>query len=218
MTEVSGVRKVRKVRTGRTTVVFLVVLAATLTAAAPQQDDLRTQRTKGNAAAPVTVFEMADFQCPVCSRFVREEFPALEREYIATGKVKWVFVNFPLPMHPNAEPAAELAMCAAKQNRFWAMHDLLYRHQESWAELKEPGVYFLGLADSARTDRAQMVQCLRSGATRSLVQSDAEGSTRSGATGTPNFYIERGLIKGIIPIGQFRTVLDSIIRDKTRTN
>lgn len=192
---------------------LIIVLLAGTTAAA-QQDDLRAARTKGSATAPVTVFEMADFQCPVCGRFVREEFPTLEREYITTGKVKWVFVNFPLPMHPNAEPAAELAMCAAKQNRFWQVHDLLYRHQEAWAELPQPGVYFMGLADSAGTDRDQMVQCLRTGATRDLVRSDAEGSTRSGATGTPNFYIERGLIRGTISIAQFRTVLDSIIRSK----
>ncbi len=209
MNEGNGGLRVKKAR------VLLSLLLGVSAIAAVQQDDLRTQRTKGNPAAPVTVFEMADFQCPVCSRFVLEEFSALEREYIATGKVKWVFVNFPLPMHPNAEPAAELAMCAAKQNRFWAMHDLLYRHQDSWADLQQPGVYFMGLADSAGTDRAQMVQCLRSGATRDLVKSDAEGSTRSGATGTPNFYIERGLIRGTIPLSQFRAVLDSIIRTKT---
>jgi protein-disulfide isomerase len=74
----------------------------------------------------------------------------------------------------------------------------------------------MGLADSAGADRDQMVQCLRTGATRDLVRGDAEGSTRSGATGTPNFYIERGLIRGAISIVQFRAVLDSIIRTKAR--
>jgi protein-disulfide isomerase len=196
-------------------ILTVAAVAAVVIGAGVQQDDLRAARTKGNPGASVTVFEMADFQCPVCARFVRETFPTLERDYIATGKVKWVFVNFPLPMHPNAEPAAEVAMCAAKQNRFWPMHDLLYRHQSDWENLPQPGTYFLGLADSAGTDRDQMFQCLKNGATRDLVRTDAEGSTRSGATGTPNFYIEKGLIRGAIPLPQFRAVLDSIIRTKS---
>jgi protein-disulfide isomerase len=199
-----------------------LIAAALLTLPAPArpadapQDDLRAARTRGSPTAPVTVYEMGDFQCPVCARFARETMPLLEREYIATGKVRWVFVNFPLPMHPNAEPAAELAMCAAKQDRFWAMHDLLYRHQDRWAELHEPATVFLSLADSAGIDRERVVQCLRSGATRELVRADAEGSTRSGATGTPNFYIEGGLIRGALPMGAFRQVLDSIVGVKTR--
>ncbi len=55
---------------------------------------------KGSATAPITVYEMSDFQCPYCRRFALETFPTLEREYIATGKVRWVFVNFPLTTHP----------------------------------------------------------------------------------------------------------------------
>ena len=53
------------------------------------QDDLRAARTKGVATAPVTIYEMSDFQCPYCRRFSLETFPALEREYVATGKVRW---------------------------------------------------------------------------------------------------------------------------------
>ena len=72
-------------------------------------------RTRGAATAPITVYEMSDFQCPYCRRFALNTFPDLDREYIATGKVRWVFINFPLTMiHPNAAAAAEVAMCAAK--------------------------------------------------------------------------------------------------------
>ena len=187
-------------------------------AAAPAttaQDDLRAARTRGSPTAPVTIFEMSDFQCPFCAQFVRETMPAIEREYVATGKVKLVFVNFPLPMHPNAEPAAELAMCAARQERFWAVHDLLFRHQAEWEGLREPATFFLALGDSAGADREQIVACLRSGATRELVRADAEGSARSGATGTPSFYVEGGIMRGMIPIRVFRQVLDSIVRVKT---
>jgi protein-disulfide isomerase len=192
----------------------LLLVLACGTAEGTAQDDLRAARTKGSASATVTIYEMSDFQCPFCAQWVRQTLPALEREYVATGKVKLVFVNFPLPMHPNAEPAAELAMCAARQGRFWQIHDLLFHHQEDWEQLAEPGTYFLALGDSAGTDRDALVQCLRAGATRELVRADAEGSTRSGATGTPSFYVEGGLMRGVIPITIFRQVLDSIIRVK----
>lgn len=193
-----------------------VLCAALLAAGRPAQDDLRAARTKGSATAPVTIFEMSDFQCPWCGRFARETLPAIEREYIATGKVKLVFVNFPLPMHKNAVPAAELAMCAARQGRFWQVHDQLFRTQSRWEGLAEPGTLFLALSDSAGADRDQMAACLRTGATRALVQSDAEGSVRSGARSTPAFYIEGGLLTGAQPIEVFRQVLDSIIRTRGR--
>jgi protein-disulfide isomerase len=192
----------------------LLLALACGTAEGTAQDDLRAARTKGSPNAPVTIYEMSDFQCPYCAQFVRQSLPAIEREYVATGKVKLVFVNFPLPMHPNAEPAAELAMCAARQGRFWQAHDLLFRHQEEWENLREPATYFLALGDSAGADREALVQCLRSGATRELVRADAEGSARSGATGTPSFYIEGGLMRGLVPMPVFRQVLDSIIRVK----
>jgi protein-disulfide isomerase len=194
-----------------------VLATALLAAAAPAawQDDLRGARTRGSAAAPITIYEMSDFQCPWCARFTLETMPLLEREYIATGKVRLIFVNFPLPMHPNAGPAAELAMCAARQDKFWAVHDLLYRHQDDWKDLREPATYFLGLADSAGASRDAMVECLRSGATRPMVQRDAEGAARAGAHSTPSFWIEGGILAGAQPIEVFRPILDSIIRART---
>jgi protein-disulfide isomerase len=195
---------------------LLVGAASILSAGALRaQDDLRAARTKGSPTAPVTIFEMSDFQCPWCGRFARETLPTLEREYVATGKVKIVFVNFPLPMHKNAVPAAEVAMCAARQGKFWQMHDLLFRTQARWEGLAEPGTFFLALADSAGADRDAIAACARAGQTRDLVRQDAEGSARSGATSTPTFYIERGLLTGAQPIEVFRQVLDSIIRTKT---
>ncbi len=194
----------------------LVALLSTLgVAAPPQRPDPHAALTKGSPTAPVTVYEMSDFQCPWCARFAREILPDLEREYVATGKVRFVFVNLPIATHQNAVPAAELAMCAARQNRFWPVHDLLFRTQEQWSGLREPGTFFLGLADSARLDRDSMVACLRSGATRGLIEQDAQGSIRAGARSTPSFYIEGGLLRGAYPIQVFRQVLDSIYAAKT---
>ncbi len=172
-------------------------------------------RSKGSVTAPVTVYEMSDFQCPYCRRFAVETFPALEREYVATGKVRWVFINFPLTsVHANAVAASEVALCASRQNAFWPMHDLLYAHQETWAPLKEPAAFFVSLADSAGISKPELLQCLTSKATRGQVQADAEGAERSGATSTPTFYIEGGLLTGAHPVEVFRAVLDSIYKIK----
>jgi len=192
----------------------LALAAGPAISGSAQQDDLIAARTRGSPTAPVTVYEISDFQCPYCAEFALETMPAIEREYVATGKVKFTFVNFPLPMHRNAVPAAELAMCAARQGKFWQLHDLLFRNQERWGALAEPGSYLLSLGDSAGANRDALASCVRDGATRALVRSDAEGAVRSGAHSTPTFYIEGGLVVGAQPIEVFRTVLDSIVRVK----
>jgi protein-disulfide isomerase len=194
--------------------VVSVCLAAPL--AAQTAGDPLASRAKGEASAPVTVYEMSDFQCPFCRRFATETFPALEAEYVRTGRVRWVFVNFPLTsIHPNAAPAAELAMCAARAGAFWPVHDLLFRHQATWAPLENPAPFFLSLADSARVPRAAIAGCLERGEARPEVEQDAQGAARTGARSTPSFYIEGGLLRGAQPVEVFRGILDSIIEARS---
>ena len=172
-------------------------------------------RTKGSATAPVTVYEMSDFQCPYCRQFARETFPTLERTYINSGKVRWVFINLPLTdIHEHASAAAQLALCAAQQKGFWRIHDLLFLHQETWAPLKEAGPFFLSLADSAKISKPALLTCLESPETLQAVMADAEGAARSGASSTPTFYIEGGLVEGAQPLAVFRKVLDSVYAAK----
>ncbi len=188
-----------------------LVLTLGAAATAHAQTDPLAPRTKGSPNAPVTVYEMSDFQCPFCKQHNDQTFPLIEREYIETGKVKWIFINFPLSsIHPNAVPAAEFAMCAARQNRFWDAHDILFRTQRTWAPLKNPGPFLMTLVDSLRLERAPIATCLQKGETRQIIGDDAAGATRSGARSTPTFYIEGGLMAGAHPIGVFRQVLDSI--------
>jgi protein-disulfide isomerase len=184
---------------------------AAQTASAPLE-----MRSKGSATAPVTVYEMSDFQCPYCRQFALETFPQLEREYIRTGKIRWVFINFPLTsIHQHASAAAEVALCAGRQQGFWRVHDLLFQHQRSWAPLKEAGPFFVSLADSAKLSKPALLECLESPETRQSVRADAEGAARSGATSTPTFYIEGGLLEGAQPVAVFRQVLDSVYAVKT---
>jgi protein-disulfide isomerase len=198
-------------------VFLLTILTAltVLTALRAQSPDPLASRSKGSPAAPVTVYEMSDFQCPYCRRFALETFPQLERAYVATGKVRWVFVNFPLTsVHPNAVAAAETALCASKQDAFWTVHDLLYQHQDTWAPLKEPGPFLLSLADSAGISKPALLTCVQAPQTRNEVRAEAEGAQRSGAGSTPTFYIEGGLLVGAQPLPVFRQVLDSIYEVK----
>jgi protein-disulfide isomerase len=196
-------------------VLLLVWSSAQLQAQAAR--DPLASRSKGSASAPVTVYEMSDFQCPYCRKHALEVFPALEKEYVGTGKVRWVYINFPLvSIHANALPAAEFAMCAARLGKFWPVHDLLFQHQATWTPLKEPGPFLLSLADSVKLPRPALVKCLESEAVRAEIQAEAEGSQRSGASSTPTFYIEGGLLAGARPPQLWRQILDSVYAEKTK--
>lgn len=198
----------------RISILALLLLISPLTLEA--QDSTLTMRSKGKSTAPVTVYEMSDFQCPFCQRFALETFPAIEKDYINTGKVRWIFINYPLTsIHPNASPAAEYAMCAAYQGKFWPTHDALYARQEKWAEIKNPAPFFSDLGKSLGLRAEAMDKCLRNGDGIALVRSDAAGAVRSGANSTPSFFIEGGMMSGVHPIATWRTVLDSIIKLKS---
>jgi protein-disulfide isomerase len=200
---------------------LLLALAAAHSARAqalPQTPDpMLPARTIGDPKALVTVYEMSDFQCPWCRKHVMETWPVLKREYVNTGKVKFVFINFPLSqLHPNAEAAAEFAMCAAKFGGFWRVHDLLFQYQDKWAPLKDPAPFLLTFADSAKLSRKDMQACLASGVTRDIIKADAEGAVRAGAGSTPSFYMESGILPGFQPPERWRPILDSIYASKKK--
>ena len=196
-------------------VLFWTALLALLAAAGYQADPL-APRTKGRPDAPVTVYEMSDFQCPYCRAFALTTMPLLEREYVQTGKVRLVYINLPLTtLHANAARAAELAVCAARQGKFWPMHDLLFQRQDGWASRKDAGPYFLALADTAGLTRGDVVRCLNSQSVRAEVRTDSTRAAQAGGRSTPTFYIEGGLLEGAAPVEVFRAVLDSVYRSKT---
>ncbi len=194
------------------------VLLASLAAPAVAQSPIpMSARSKGSPTAPITVYEMSDFQCPFCRRHAMEAFPAIENEFVKTGKVRWIFVNYPLTsIHPNAVPAAAFAMCAAKFDKFWPAHDLLFLHQETWAPLKNPAPFLMTLVDSLKLPKPAMASCLEKQETVALIKADADGAVKSGAQSTPTFYIDGSLIIGAQPVELFRYVLDSLYRAKRK--
>jgi len=138
--------------------------------------------------------------------------PTIDREFVQTGKVRWVFINLPLTsIHPNAVAAAEVAMCAARQGRFWPAHDALYAHQDEWAKLAQPRTTLVTIAQRAGVDRTALLACLNDGTVRKEIELDAQRASRSGARATPSFYIEGGLLQGApYTPDPMRHLLDSI--------
>jgi protein-disulfide isomerase len=196
----------------------MLAVGSALVLAVGQGEDALTPRSKGRLGAPVTVYEIADFQCPACRGFTLTVMPFIEREFVATGKVRWVFINLPLTsIHPNAVAAAEVAMCAARQGRFWPTHDLLYQRQGDWAKLPNPRATLVAVAQQAGSDRAQLVACLDARATQTEVEKDAQLAIRTGANATPSFYIEGSLLRGApYTPDPLRQLLDSIYTARTR--
>ena len=182
------------------------------------QADPAAARTKGRPNAPVVVYEMSDFECPYCRDFSLHTFPSIEREFIRSGKVRWTFINLPLPsVHQHAMLAAEVAMCAGRQGKFWPVHDRLYQRQSTWAARQDAHASLLALAESAGVNRARLAACMSSGTTRPAIAADTAAAHRAGARTTHTFFIEGGLIEGAAPIEVFREVLDSVYQSKTDT-
>jgi Na+/H+ antiporter NhaA len=142
----------------------------------PERDHIR-----GPLDAPVTVVEYADFECPYCGQ-AEPEVRELLREY---GDVRYVFRHFPLnDVHPHAELAAEAAEAAAEQGAFWAMHDLLYHHQDA---LRFDD--FVAYAEKLELDVERFAERLRERAGAIRVAEDVEGADVSGVSGTPTFFV-----------------------------
>lgn len=165
-------------------------------------------RIQGSPSAPVWVVEVSDFQCPFCKTWHDSVYRALRREFVTPGTVRLAYINYPLPNHQNALPAAEAAMCAGAQGKFWEMHDELFDAQEVWAPLPNAAAVFDSLARRAGVDVAVMRRCIEQGAVRALIQADADRAQESGVEATPSFIIGGDvLIRGAQPLETFRRAI-----------
>jgi protein-disulfide isomerase len=159
---------------------------------------------KGPANAPVTIVEFSDFQCPFCSRVV----PTLEEVRTKYGdKVRLVFRQFPLSMHPNAAKAAEASLCANDQGKFWEMHDAMFKDQ---AGLAVDGLKAKATALGLKAEAFN--SCLDTGKYAAKVQEDIQAGSQAGVTGTPAMFINGRLISGAVPIDQLTSVIDEELK------
>jgi len=155
---------------------------------------------KGPATAPVTIIEFSDFECPFCSRVN----PSIE-EAIATygDQLRVVFRQFPLNIHPRAPKAAEAALCANEQGKFWEMHDAMFADQRKLeiADLKAK-------ASSLGLDQAKFDACLDGGKMAAQIAADMADGQKAGVTGTPAIFINGRAISGAVPFADLAKVID----------
>ncbi len=166
----------------------------------------------GQMDAPVTIVEFSDYQCPYCQRFVTQVLPALKRDYIETGKVRYVFRDFPLAqIHPQAPKAHEGAHCAGEQDRYWDMHDLLFQNQKDLSL-----VALSGYAEDLGLDVERFKACLESGRHEAAVRADSQAGAKAGVRGTPSFIIGKSgsgdtisgtIVRGAQPLAKFQQVI-----------
>ncbi|MBI3768316.1 MAG: thioredoxin domain-containing protein [Deltaproteobacteria bacterium] len=136
---------------------------------------------RGPKDAPVTIVEFSDFQCPYCAQAT-----ALVDQVLKAypQNVNFVYKNFPLPMHPNADPAARAALAAGKQGKFWEMHDELFKHV---GDLSPQTIR--SIAEKLRLDVPKFEADMTSPAVKGQVDLEVRQGKVAGVRGTPSFFI-----------------------------
>ncbi|MBS3103924.1 DsbA family protein, partial [Candidatus Woesearchaeota archaeon] len=138
------------------------------------------------------------FQCPYCSRFYSETLPSIQQNYISTGKIRFVYRDFPLSsIHPQATPAAEAAECADEQGMFWEFHNKLFENQDSLSADN-----YKAWAEELGMDTSLFNNCINSRKYQAEVQSDFSAGTSAGVSGTPGFLVGVIQADGKTVIGQ----------------
>jgi protein-disulfide isomerase len=196
---------------------LLAFAAPALAQDAKSADRAATSRVKGNQDAQVVVFEFADFQCPYCARFAREVFPRIDSAFVRTGKVQWIFVNIPLPNHPNAWAAAEAAMCAGSvSDKFWPLHDKLFLQQAEWSNALDPAPIFARYAREAGVPQESWQSCVSADRTAALLIRDVLYAASVRVSGTPAFVINSDpVFVGMKTFEEWREMLDAALKRPT---
>ncbi len=172
----------------------------------------------GRSTARVAVIEFSEFQCPFCGKFARDTFPTLLREFVESGKVLWIFRDFPLQdIHPLALEASAAARCAGTQGHFMPMHNRLFAQPQrlASADLRQT-------AASVGVNLQQFEVCMGGDVESEITRSAKEARDVFGVDGTPTFLIGKldasdasvqaiDRRDGAVPIGQLRDAINRVI-------
>ena len=161
---------------------------------------------RGNAAAPVTIVEFSDYQCPFCAR-VNPTLAKVRETY--GDRVRIVFKDYPLSNHPQAPKAAEAARCAGEQSKYWEMHDAMFANQRA---LEVPA-----LKQTARAiglNGTSFDQCLDSGKWAATVRSGSQLGDKMGVNSTPTLYVNGRALIGAMPFENFKSIIDEELAKK----
>ena len=180
--------------------------------------DVAHAPVKGADDARVTLIEFSDYQCPFCARHTRTVLPQLEKEYVNTGKVRYVLRDYPMEsIHPQAPKVHEAAHCAGDQDKFWEMHGQLFANQAN-LQTEKLSIYALRIR---LTDLAAFESCLQSGKYTDSVEASVSEGMKAGVRGTPSFLLgitdTNGsvqavkLIQGAQPYAVFQQAIDELL-------
>ena len=168
----------------------------------------------GSRQAPVALVIYSDFECPFCGKFAAETWPSIKKDYVATDKVQVVFRHLPLTIHQHARDASLNADCAAKQNKFWEVHDVFFQHQRELTSDR-----LRAMAEQSGVELSAFDECLAHNS--GDVQRDLDSASRLGINSTPTFLVGRvqknGTVKvaevlmGAKPLQAFRRSLDPLL-------
>jgi protein-disulfide isomerase len=172
---------------------------------------------KGSASAKVTLVEVSDYHCPFCRRHMQMTQPQIDTEYISTGKIQYVFIDYPIEqLHPEAFKAHEAANCAGDQGKYWEMHARLFAQPT-----RDLGL-LLSQAPSLGLDGGKLRACLDSNKYAKPVRDSVERMEQLGIDSTPTFLLgvtpAAGqpmrivkVVKGAVPFTEFKKAIDSVL-------
>ena len=160
----------------------------------------------GRSDAPLTLLEFTDYQCPYCRRFQAETWPQIKKNYIDTGKLRFIVRDLPLQFHSSALPAAEAAHCAGEQGKFWEMHHALLTGDDPLA-----GGGIDRRATQLGLDLERLHACTRANRYESAIARNIAAANALNVNGTPAFVLGRmangglegQLVSGAQPYAEF---------------
>jgi protein-disulfide isomerase len=162
-----------------------------------------------DAHSKVTLVEFGDFQCPACGA----EYPIVT-QLLQTykGKINFVFRNFPLPQHQNAQAAAETAEAAGAQGKFFEMYNLLYTNQNTWGESTDAMKYFTQYANALHLDMNKFTSDVNGKKYANKIQADINDGYAVNVNATPTFFLNGVPIQGGLPYNDFKSRIDTALQ------
>lgn len=167
---------------------------------------------RGNPSADVWVVEFADFGCSYCEKFHRETLPVFDSLYVDKGRVFWKFVPFTIGMFPNSTEAAETAICAAQQGKFFPMHDLLYDNRKAWMKSSNVRKQMSDYATRLKLDPARYRACITGKDVNAQLQKNNALARTLMIRGTPTFFINGEIVPGALPTDVFVKGMDAVLK------
>jgi protein-disulfide isomerase len=221
-------KRERQARMQRLGMIGIIVVGALLVAAVLILPSLRTNtnfasrpnandNVMGDANAPITITEYSDYRCSHCGAFVLETEPALVKDYIKTGKVKFVYRSMGGWISEQSLLAAEASYCAGEENKFWEYHDILFANQGATLDMTN----FMAWAEAVGLDTEAFKICMDERRYQARADQDGQDGNTLGVQGTPTFFLtynvggeeKTRVIQGAQPFESFQQEIDAALAE-----